>query len=48
VELPAEVARTPKILSEIVKRFEVMAPFIEYLDAALRPPKRKMPDALTW
>jgi uncharacterized protein (TIGR02453 family) len=36
-ELDPALATTPKLLPEIVKRLEAMAPMIEYLNAALRP-----------
>lgn len=39
--LPPEVAYTPKLVTEVSKRFRAMAPFIEYLNGALRakPPQ---------
>lgn len=36
-EIDAAIALTPKLLPEIVKRFEAMTPFVEYLNRALRP-----------
>ncbi|MCU1328835.1 MAG: hypothetical protein JWN34_4205 [Bryobacterales bacterium] len=36
-ELDSAVAITPKLLPEIVRRFELMVPFVEYLNGALRP-----------
>lgn len=42
-QLDPALATTPKLLPEIVKRLEVMAPFVEYLNAALRPPGAKRP-----
>ncbi len=38
-ELDAAIATTPKLLPEIVKRFQIMVPFVEYLNAVLLPPK---------
>ena len=38
-ELDAAIATTPKLLPEIVKRFEVMVLFVEYLNTVLLPPK---------
>jgi uncharacterized protein (TIGR02453 family) len=37
--LPIEVATTPKLVSEMVKRFRAAAPLIELLNAPLRPAK---------
>ncbi len=38
-EIDAAIATTPKLLPEIVKRFQMMAPFVEYLNTVLLPPK---------
>ncbi|MGH9612359.1 MAG: DUF2461 domain-containing protein [Bryobacteraceae bacterium] len=44
-ELPAEMAESPKLLAEIVKRFRAAAPAIEMLNAPLaRRVKRAAPD----
>lgn len=40
-----KVATAPKLLTEIVKRFELMTPFIEFLNEPLRSMKKK--DVLT-
>ncbi|HXJ42813.1 MAG TPA: DUF2461 domain-containing protein [Bryobacteraceae bacterium] len=42
-ELDPALATSPKLLPEIVKRLEVMTPFVEYLNSALRPPGAKRP-----
>jgi uncharacterized protein (TIGR02453 family) len=41
VELPSELATTPALFGEIVKRFRTMQPFLEFLTAPLTP-KRKI------
>jgi uncharacterized protein (TIGR02453 family) len=44
VELPAELARTAAIHSEIVKRFRAMAPFLNFLNTPLlAQPKKIVP-----
>lgn len=35
--LPAGIATTPKLLTEVSKRFRTMTPFIEFLQAPMRP-----------
>jgi uncharacterized protein (TIGR02453 family) len=42
IELPAEMATKPTVHSEIVKRFRAMAPFMDFLNAALPREKRKL------
>jgi uncharacterized protein (TIGR02453 family) len=43
VELPVEVATTPALYSEILRRFRAMAPLVEFLNAPLaRPRVRKI------
>jgi uncharacterized protein (DUF2461 family) len=36
--LPPAIATTPKLYTELLKRFEAIAPFIEFFAAALRRP----------
>jgi uncharacterized protein (TIGR02453 family) len=36
-EVDSSIAQTPKLMPEIVKRFEAMTPFVDYLNGALRP-----------
>jgi uncharacterized protein (TIGR02453 family) len=42
VELPAEIATTPAVLHEIVKRFKAMAPFLTFLNAPLAKPVKRI------
>jgi uncharacterized protein (TIGR02453 family) len=42
-ELPAEIAETPELYSEIVTRFQAMTPFMEFLNAPLAAKGRKWP-----
>ncbi len=42
IELPAEIATTPEVHREIVKRFRAMAPFLEFLNGALPRERRKI------
>src|SRR6185503_19754977 len=42
VELPPELATTPAIEAEIVKRFRAMAPFLEFLNAPLARQAKKI------
>jgi uncharacterized protein (TIGR02453 family) len=44
VELPADLATTPQLYPEIVKRFRALTPFQRFLSAAVAP-TRKKPDA---
>lgn len=41
VTLEPDIATTPKLLSEIVKRFRVMAPFVDFLNVPLAGRKRR-------
>jgi len=42
IELDAKIATTPRLLSELVKRFRAAAPLIAMLNTPLRkPPLRK-------
>ena len=42
IELPPDIATTPKLFREIESRFRAMAPFLEFLNAPLAPARRKM------
>lgn len=42
IELPADVAVTPKIFEEVEKRFRAMTPFVDFLNAPLKPAGRKI------
>ena len=42
IELPAEIATTPAVHREIVKRFRAIAPFMDFLNAALPRERRKI------
>jgi uncharacterized protein (TIGR02453 family) len=42
VQLPADLATTPALYTEIVKRFRAMAPFLMFLTAPLRATKKKI------
>ena len=41
VELPPDLATSPALYGEVVKRFRAMAPFLDFLTAPLATPKRK-------
>jgi uncharacterized protein (DUF2461 family) len=41
VELPAELATSPQLYSEIVRRFRALAPFLRFLGAAVQPTREK-------
>ncbi len=45
--LEPSLATTPKLLPELVKRFRVMMPFLDFLNAPLLKGKRTMPTLLT-
>jgi len=42
IELPADLAVTPALYEEIVKRFRALAPFNDFLNAALAGQKKKV------
>jgi uncharacterized protein (TIGR02453 family) len=42
VELPPDVATTPGLYSEIVKRFRTMTPFLSFLTAPLKSTRKKI------
>ena len=42
IELPPEIATTPELFAETLKRFQAMAPFIDFLNAPLSAPRRKL------
>lgn len=42
VELPPELATSPQLFGEVVKRFKAMQPFLDFLTAPLAPKKTKM------
>ncbi len=42
IELPAGIATTPAVHREIVQRFRAIAPFLEFLNAALPRERRKL------
>jgi uncharacterized protein (TIGR02453 family) len=42
VELPADLATTPALFREILARFRAMAPFMDFLNAPLVSPKRRI------
>jgi uncharacterized protein (TIGR02453 family) len=48
VELPPELAATPSLQPEVVKRFRTMTPFLRFLTDALHPlkEKKRQPQAL--
>jgi uncharacterized protein (TIGR02453 family) len=48
VELPGEVAVTPGLYDEIVKRFRAMAPFMDFLNQGLAPPARGPAEFASW
>jgi len=41
-ELPADLATTPALYTELQKRFQAMTPFIEFLNAPLARPKKDL------
>jgi uncharacterized protein (DUF2461 family) len=41
VELPPEIALTPALYDEILKRFRTMAPFTDFLNQALAGQRKK-------
>ena len=43
ISLDPNLATTPQLFTEVVKRFEAMAPFIEFLNRPLRVQKQKAP-----
>jgi uncharacterized protein (TIGR02453 family) len=43
VELPADLATTPGLYSEVVRHFRAMTPFVEFLNAPLRGKNKKAP-----
>jgi uncharacterized protein (TIGR02453 family) len=43
VELPPELATTPAVYTEVVKHFRAITPFVEFLNAPLRPKRREVP-----
>lgn len=42
VELPPDIAVSPKLFEEVQKRFRAMAPFVDFLNAPLARPARKV------
>lgn len=42
IELPSDIATTPRLFTEIETRFRAMSPFLEFLNAALAPARRKI------
>lgn len=42
VELPPELATSPQLFPEVVKRFKAMRPFLEFLTAPLAPKKARI------
>jgi hypothetical protein len=41
MELPPEIALTPALYDEILKRFRTMAPFTDFLNQALAGQRKK-------
>lgn len=46
VELPAELAGTPAVYTEVVKRFKALAPFVEFLNAPVHSKRAKVPHGI--
>ncbi|MBI3679877.1 MAG: DUF2461 domain-containing protein [Acidobacteria bacterium] len=46
--LDAALATTPKLLVEIIKRFQAMTPFVEFLNQPLRPKRPRDPLLAPW
>lgn len=42
IELPSDIATTPRLFTEIETRFRAMSPFLEFLNAPLAPARRKI------
>jgi uncharacterized protein (TIGR02453 family) len=43
-ELPAEIAATPELFAEILRRFKAMKPFLDFLTAPQRKAPARLPD----